>query len=304
MSKTLTPSNKKVSFDDDKARKYREKVRAVYEKAGLSEVEAQRVNEAKGLNDIIAAFIEEHRYTDKYRNEEMRSNYRYLSGYIKPKGLMQQVDDLHVMFPGLGPVNTDYQAKIENGEIALPEWAEGWFAIPNWIKNPKLFGTSYTQAVQTILDKIKDQFCRFSIYSECKGTDKYLRQSVRSLEFWKRISEAQGDPDILVVPAQFGFRHRGRSGCRALEVMTERTGEFGLGVFAVGIMLLTHPKRLKHVDDLRIDCPGDEFDDPDSAIRFDFYPFFLFDGFKVMFGVEWLSHARRDHGSVSAGFVS
>jgi len=48
--------------------------------------------------------------------------------------------------------------------------------------------------------------------------------------------------DILVVPAQFGLRHRGRSVRRVREVMN--ANEFGLGVFAIGIMLLTHPERL------------------------------------------------------------
>ena len=35
--------------------------------------------------------------------------------------------------------------------------------------------------------------------------------------------------------------------------------EFGLNTFSIGIMLLTHPERLQHYNDLWIDCAGDEW---------------------------------------------
>lgn len=303
MSKTLAPSkSSKVTDRDPKGLKFISIVGTAYNKAGLTDEEAQRVNDAPGLKDLIAGFIAEHRYTDKFKDEEVESSYGYLSGYRQPRGLTEQANALRALFSGLGFVNTDYQAKIEKGEIALPEWADGWFVIPNWVKNPKIFGTSYAQAVQVILNKIKETRGRLYNWREGQITDRHLRQSEKSLEFWKQISEAQGDPDILIVPAQFGLRHRGRSVRRAREVMTGTAGEFGLGAFAVGAMLLIHPERLKHVDDLWIDCAGDEFDDPDSHVRFDSVSFFYFQDDEVRFGTGWYNVAQDHYGSAS-GFV-
>ncbi len=61
MSKTLTPSTA-VTSRDNKGRKFLDKVAAIYDKRLLKEVEAQRINEADGLDDVIEAYIERHRY--------------------------------------------------------------------------------------------------------------------------------------------------------------------------------------------------------------------------------------------------
>jgi hypothetical protein len=100
-----------------------------------------------------------------------------------------------------------------------------------------------------------------------------------------------------VVPAQFGIRHRGRSVRRAREVMS--ANECGLGAFAIGIMILTHPERLSHYNDLWIDCAGDEFDDPDSGVRFDCAPCFEFDGDEVKFVTDYVVSASGSYGSAS-----
>lgn len=304
MAKTLAPSKTaKVNDRDPKGLKFMSIVGTAYSKAGLTEEEAQRVNDAAGLKDLIAGFIEENRHTDKFKDEEVESSYGYLSGYKRPKGLIQQSNDLQILFPGgIGMMNQDMLGKIEREKLPLPEHTDDWFAIPNWIKHPKIFGTSYAQAVQTVLDKIKETRGRFYNWREGQINDKQLRQTSRSVEFWKRLSEAQGDPDILIVAAQFGLRHRGRSVRRAREIMTGTAGEFGLGAFATGIMLLTHPERLKQLDDLWIDCAGDEFDDPGSGVRFDDVPSFFWHHDGVEFGTRWCDRADDYCGSVSGFF--
>lgn len=303
MTKSLAPSKTvKVTDRDSKGLKFMSIVGTAYTKAGLTEEEAQRVNDAPGLPDLIAGFIAEHRYTDKFKTEEVKSDYRYLSGYAKPRDLMMQIDLLQHFFPDLRGTKLGLITQIVDGRLQFPEHAEGWFTIPNWIKNPKLFGTSYARAVQAILKKIQETHGRFQNYRESQITDRNLRQSARSVESWKQISEAQSNPDILIVPAQFGLRHRGRSGRRALEVMTGTAGEFGLGAFALGIMLLTHPERLKDVNDLWIDCTGDEFDDLGSDVHFDSAPFFVFYDNRVKFDARWLSNAG-DHFGSGSGFV-
>lgn len=300
MPKTLAPST--VTSRDRKGLKFMSIVSAAYDKAGLNDEEAQRVNDTPGLPDLINNFIAENRLTDKFKNEEVESNFGYLSGY-KPNGLVAQTNRLRELFPGLGFANQDLLTQIEKGEVELPPNTEGWFAIPNWMKNPELFGSTYSGALQKVLDKIKEtRNGRFHNFREGQINENRLRQSARSKQFWKDLSDAQGNSDILIVPAQFGLRHRGRSVRRAREVIATTVGEFGLGAFAVGIMVLTHPERLQHLNDLWIDCAGDEFDGPGSGARFGFAPFFRFDDGEVGFGTRWVSAVYGYFGSAS-GFL-
>ena len=119
------------------------------------------------------------------------------------------------------------------------------------------------------------------------------------MKMFQKFGKEQKDYDILVVPAQFGILHRGRSVRRAREVM--KANQFGLGAFAVGIMLLTHPERLQNYDDICIDCAGDEFS-PGADGDFSEAPIFHFDDGRVRFSTLWVSCAYDYYGSAS-GFV-
>lgn len=63
--------------------------------------------------------------------------------------------------------------------------------------------------------------------------------------------------DILIIPAQFGLLHRGKSARRAQATFQRK--EFGLGIVAVSAMLLTHPERKEIAGRLWINCIGDEY---------------------------------------------
>jgi hypothetical protein len=52
--------------------------------------------------------------------------------------------------------------------------------------------------------------------------------------------------------------------------------EFGLGAFALGCMLITHPERLSDINTLMIDCSGDEYSLRADTI-YDRVPLFDFD---------------------------
>jgi len=296
--KTLAPSNIAVTTRDPKGLKFLSIVEAAYNGAVLSDKEAQHVNEASGLSDLVEKFIAENRVPNQFANEEVSSSYGYLSGY-KPAGIVAQINRLREVFSGIGFANQDLLAQIENGKLELPKGAEGWFAIPNWMKNPAIFGKTYAEAVQKVLDMVK-QSRAFYNYREGSIDDKHLRQSARSVEVWKRVSDAQGNPDILIISAQFGKRHVGRSVRRARTVMD--SSEFGLGAFATGIMLLTHPKRLMNYDDLWVDCAGDEFA-PDCVGVFSRAPYFDFNDDEVKFGASDVGRANDYCGS-SSGFCS
>jgi hypothetical protein len=254
---------------------------------------------AESMRQFAVAQIGKLSITNQFKDEEVASKYGYLSGY-KPKGLTEQTSCLRELFPGLGYANQDLLARTEKGGVELPQHAEGWFAIPNWTKNPAVFGATYSEAVQKVLDTIKQSRGELYNYREGQIDEKHLRQSAHSQKFWQDISEAQCNGDILIVAAQFGLRHRGRSVRRAREVF--QTNEFGLGAFANGIMILSHAERLMHYDDLWIDCSGDEFDDPDDDVRFDHAPFFRFRGGKVEFGTRYVGYALAFYGS-SSGLV-
>jgi hypothetical protein len=250
------------------------------------------------LNEFMIGLLQKHAASNQFADEEVESKYGYLSGYNKPTGLTEQCNQLREIFPGVGYANQDLLTRIEEGEVELSEGAEGRFAIPSWMKHPQIFGETYCQAVQTVLNGIKkDRKGRFYNYREGQIIERHLRQSARSERFWKELAEAQGNPDILIVDAQFGIRHRGRSVRRALEVMNSR--EFGLGAFAVGIMLLTHPERLKNYGDLWIDCAGDAFF---NSVGSGGAPYFYFDDGKVLFVTHDVDYAYEDYGSVS-GFL-
>lgn len=231
--------------------------------------------------DIIAS-ITRLSVNNQYAYEEKEFSYGY-----KPKAITEQVNRLRELSPGIG------YADEKLVEQDLPPNAEGWFAIPRWEK----IAPTYGEAVQKVLDLIKKTrdgaFCN---YRENRLGHQYLRQSQKSIKLWEGIGESQKDNDILVVPAQFGLRHRGRSVRRAREVMNAQ--EFGLGAFAVGIMLLTHPERLQDYDDLYIDCAGDEYS-PSAFGGFPSAPLFNFDDDRVKFSTYWVSSAFSHCGPAS-----
>lgn len=251
------------------------------------------------IRQVIVEKITELGVINEYANEEVVSKYGYRSGYRKPLDQNAQCNKLRELFSGLGFANQDLQTRIENGEVKLPQHAEGLFAIPNWRKNPKIFGSTYSEAVQKVLDTIKKtRDGAFYNYRKDQVDEQHLRQSARSEQFWNDLAKAQGDAGILIVSAQFGLRHHGRSVRRARVIIEDTAGEFALGAFAVGSMLLTHPIRLQHYDDLWIDCAGDEWS-PDAGGVFSESPCFIFDGDEVKFGTVDVAVAHAYDGAAS-----
>lgn len=251
-------------------------------------VEAQRIH-LRG-NDIVNAIIDKVRELStcgKFEDEEVASNCGYFSGYRKPRQICEQVSLLRQIFPGLGLADEC----LARG--ACPQCAEGWFAIPRW----EAIASTYAAAVEMVLAEI-DMRCggKFVSYREGKLADRYLRQTTATRAAFRLVADEQRGCDILAVPAQFGILHHGRSVRRAREMM--RSNEFGLGAFAVGIMLLTHPERLQHYDDLWIDCAGDEYS-PDGDGNFENAPYFGLYGGWTKFDAGFLDDANDRYGSAS-----
>jgi hypothetical protein len=226
--------------------------------------------------------------SNRYADEEVESSYGYLSGYKKPKEIAEQTNILRQFIPGAG------FADEEIAKQPLPPNAEGWFAIPGW----QSVGKTYEEAVEKVFAMIASKR-KFYNYRDGQLGAEYLRQHTKMKKMFQKLGDKQKGYNILVVAAQFGLRHRGRSVRRAREVFA--ADEFGLGVFEIGCIILTHPERLRHHNDLWIDCAGNEYA-PGEGGDFSFAPFFLFFGGEVRFAADWVGSACGLFGSAS-GFL-
>ncbi len=271
-------------------------VEKIVTELGLDKDGAQRVIEhgdelVGNIGEVTLTTLKDLSVSDKYKDEEVKSNYGYLSGYKKPKGITEQTNILRQLFPGIGFADE----KLAEREVTKNA-DDGWFAIPKW----QSLAPTYGEAVELVLKKLSEtRNGRFQNYREGELGPDQLRQSAKTTSVFQKLAEEQNGYDILVVAAQFGLRHRGRSVRRVREILLGN--EFGLGAFAVGIMLLTHPERLAHYDDLWIDCAGDEFA-PGAGGEFWRAPVFDFLGDWLRFSTSGVSNARGRYGSVS-GFL-
>ncbi len=234
----------------------------------------------------IIAGIKDLSVSNQFADEEVESSYAYPKGY-KVKGITEQTNILCQLFSGIG------FADEKLAEQPLPPNAEGWFAIPRWEK----LGSSYGEAVDKVLTTIKSKRTFYN-YRERQTGPEYLRQHAKTVKAFQKLGDEQKGHDILIVPCQFGLRHRGRSVRRAREVMN--AGEFGLGAFAVGCMILTHPEREVKWEQLHVDCAGDEFSSPDAGGGFSGAPLFYFGDGRVEFYASWCGSAHEYFGSASA----
>ena len=249
------------------------------------------------IAEIIVAKTRELSFSNQYANEEVTSNYGYLSGYQKPIEITDQIDILRSHWPKLNPdgaIRYMREQLFLNPKLQLPSWVEGPFALIR----PGFFSNLYGEELEEILKALtKARGGKFYNYRDGQLGPKYLRQNTRTVAMTNLIMEQQSGSDILIVPEQFGICHRGRSVRRAREVFVGN--EFGEGAKNVGTMLITNPNRLKHYDDLYLDCPGDEY----ALVAdggFSSAPSFYFGAERVEFGAHWFGSVYGSCGSVSA----
>ena len=242
------------------------------------------------FSDDIIALVRELSLGPQYRDEEARSIFHGYNEKYRIKDAVEQVSILQSFFPQLNGANFDLVG-------SLPSKAEGWFAIPRWQSIAK----SYNDAVKIVFELLKSQRkIRLMDFSKKQFSKKYLRRSEKTTQAFELIGQKQLGYDILLIPAQFGLLHGGRSKRRALAVMNK--DEFGLGVYEVMVMLLLHPERLVCVNDFNLECCGDIFSPYDiGSGDYDYNVYFSFHGPIVL---TWSGDdvASENAGSVS-GFV-
>jgi len=261
----------------------------------IEQLDQQRVQMVLDLNrklksEVAGRIVEIiHRYSvsDKYKDEEVNSARVYPPTYrVRP--VEAQVSELRRVFPSLGACNERLARK------PLPEGAEAWFAIPCW----QALAPTYNRAVELLLEALAAKR-KISNRIIGKMGDEFLRQTERSKLAETILSDQQPGNDILVVAAQAGILHRGSSARRTRVAM--EINEFGLGAFACGCMILTHPERLSASETLMIDCSGDEY-----SVRgdrcFDRVPLFDYGLGGIEFSIFYEDRARNLWGTPT-GFL-
>lgn len=231
-------------------------IEELLEELEMEKESVQRIIERGGLlsSNIKSATKEafiELSLESKYPEEEVESNYGYISGYVKPRGINEQYRILEKNFKVYGLPNMD----VIFQPTELP--TEGWFLIPKW----EAIAKTYTEAVYKVMAKIKrtgsKKVERAVNRTFCLGSPNHIiKETQEKMDAMGKMNVDQGGRNYTVIPAQFGIRHRGRSHRKAKEEHF-LSNEFSLGLFEIGIMILTHPERLKRNEDLFIICGGD-----------------------------------------------
>jgi hypothetical protein len=237
-----------------------------------------------------------------YAEQEIKSNYGYLSGYKETHSIDDQISILKNYNWGREinwGLNDKQKALLEQS----PTDSEGWFVVPF----DKTMITDYDaekvvdfgKQLEMVLDFLKQsRNGKLINYREGKLGPRYYRRSKRLTQAIRELWKMQGCPeDVILISAQFGIKHAGRSVNRARVVI--RGIEYPIGSYEVCIMLLTHPERLLDFNDLWIDCPGDEYT-PDGDGVFSKSPCLGFDDGWLGFGAGVVSRASGCYGSASA----
>ncbi|MBI2053766.1 MAG: hypothetical protein HYT36_00305 [Candidatus Staskawiczbacteria bacterium] len=224
----------------------------------------------------------------------------YPKEYKGPKPIADQIKAIAEIF-GLDPAQAlNYAKKLP----ALPDGAEGWFAIPSVpalaqkhfpeVTDP---AEKYCRALQLVHQKIAASRW-FTNWRDGQIDTAHIKVSLRTQEMMQKIAETQKG-DILIIAAQLGKRHGGRSVRRSREVFV--ANEYGLTSVAIGSIVLVHPERITRWEELDPDCSGDEFSDDGDGF-FGHVPYFYFFG-GARFDSRDVSYPRDYYGSAS-GFVS
>jgi hypothetical protein len=224
----------------------------------------------------------------------------YPKGYVGPKDLREQITVLASAFD----LSPEPALSVAAGlaRQSVPEGAEGWFAVlsPDIVRAEGLqqnAASAYCQAIERMFAAFGEK--RYlNNWRKGEIVPEQMRRVARSNDALAALMEEQPG-GIVILPAQFGIRWRGISVKRVRERLAPH--EFGLGTLEVGSMIFTHPERLSCLEELEMDCAGDEFRSPDIT-EFSLVPRFFFHDGGAKYGVRWFGSGWASFGSVT-GFT-
>jgi len=256
---------------------------------------------------VISAILELSN-PNEFADEEVESAYDYPHEYKGPKPIEVQIKAIAEIF-GLDPTSAfEYAKHLLPLESFVPADAlayTDYFAILYEQRGfaqkhfPEVTDPAekYCRALQIVHQKIA-QSRSFTNWRDGQIDTAHIKVSLRTQEMTQKIAETQKG-DILIIAAQLGKRHGGRSVRRAREVFAVK--EYGLTSVAGGSIVLVHPERLVRCEELDMDMAGDEFSVGGDG-QFGRAPFFHFLD-EARFGSRVVSFPSGVYGSAS-GFVS
>jgi len=206
----------------------------------------------QAMREAIKAALQRLCNNQRFIYEEVVTHRNYPLNH-RPLSIVEQIEILCQYWPMLNADAAIRYARQVWPSLETPDWVEGPFALIR----PGFFSEVYTDEITEVFRVLSETaYCRFNDQLKGRRGQEHLRQSQHDAHALQVIARQQNS-DILIVGAQFGLRHRGRSARRALAVMDRC--EFGIGVKDAATMLLTHPSRLNGPDYLWLECPGDEY---------------------------------------------
>ncbi len=183
---------------------------------------------------------------------------------------------------------------LVRAHAVCPAWVEKFFADVPWQR----IAPTYKKAIEIMLDMIKkNSKYQFKNRFDHQSSLSFQRK-IRTVRAQKRLFERQKVHDVIIIPAQFGLRHRGRSARRACVCFSSR--EFGLNTSTVINMFLTHQERSRDDDwSLGTYCLGDECNYRGS----DIIPCFWFRYNDVLMFDGKVSNGYEEYDGSPSGFV-
>ena len=178
--------------------------------------------------------------------------YDYPPEYQGPKSVEEQCAFWRAHFPNIGGCN------VKLAEAAVPNGAEGVFIIPH----PAFFQMHHGMRMEKILE-ILGKYFGVNNYRFDRLGERWLLDydnAGRVSEMRARLLRAQPNQDLLVLPAQFGYRLRGHETDFIRELIAlcaNETGEFPLTSYEGLCMLCAHPERERRRDQLHMRFAGD-----------------------------------------------
>lgn len=284
----------------------RKAVAEAVEKADLTKEGAQHVlgNGDEVVAAVLAAAvaaIKNLSIPNQFADEERASSYGYPQGW-RIKSIAEQATVLAKFFPGLDVSHAGELAKRyeKDDKLVLPEGMDGLAVIPKHSAIARLTtGTNenwpaYNRALAHLLGVVKSARPEFVDYTDGAVGPDCERLAPKTAAVYAEMENVPGD--VVVLAAQTGLLHRGKSVRRARVVFGAK--EFGLDSFVVGCIILTHPERLNDPNVLWIDCAGSERA-PRAGDAFAGVSYWSFDDGRLEFSSDRISPPNGDYGSAS-----
>ncbi len=258
---------------------------------GIDASGAERLTESihvlHEIRPFLAKKVKELSDLPLYAEQVVNSQFHYLSGYRKARPINEQIEILERYDWGrevVFPLNPLQQQLLTN---PAPEGSEGYFAV---VTDSTMFECSQSDhqvdqsepviRVLVALHKHYKHIATKQDDSELKSSS-YRRSHASAMKL-KQLWELQGKPSgIMLIPAQLGASHAGKSVLRARVVM--RGSEFPLDAYEVLQMVLTHENRIRNYQDLWINLPGGEFR-PKATLEFDHSMYIGYSSGAIFFG--------------------